>query len=337
MGSRRNWLRALILAQALGLAGPGRAEEAPVPDAARAHFKMGLEYLNDPAGPRYEDALREFSAARDGAPSSWKTLNNIGLCALNLERDQEAIDAYQQALALAGDQADPEWRRQVERDVATLKAGLVHVSIRVEPVGASLLDERIPASGKPVLNRYDGASGSFELGIHAGHHRITAIAGRQNAVWVFDATAGAQLSHEFSLVAPPPPAAARPAPPAAPPLVPVSARKRAPTLVQVGMGVTGALLLGAGVTGYLALAKHDAFRDRNTGENPRQAAELRKTGKQLARASDVLLGVAVLAAGGTAALYFTRPAAPAERSQARLRIAPSVGPGSAWMTVSGRF
>jgi hypothetical protein len=41
----------------------------------------------------------------------------------------------------------------VQRDLETLKAGLVRVTITVRPVGATLLDERLPTSGRPVLNR----------------------------------------------------------------------------------------------------------------------------------------------------------------------------------------
>jgi tetratricopeptide (TPR) repeat protein len=171
----------------LGLSGWARAQDAEVSVEARAHFKVGLSYLNDPAGPRYEDALREFAAAHAAAPSSWKTLNNIGLCALNLERDQEAIDAYEQALALAGSEADSKWRQDVERDLATLKTGLVRVTVKVRPAGATLLDERVPTSGKSVLNRYESPSGACELGIHAGHHRLSAILGSKSDAWEFDA------------------------------------------------------------------------------------------------------------------------------------------------------
>jgi hypothetical protein len=83
MRSGVRWLRGLLVAAILCLPGSVRAAYPKVPDEARAHFKIGVEYLNDPGGPRYEDALREFSTAHAIAPSSWKTLNNIGLCALN--------------------------------------------------------------------------------------------------------------------------------------------------------------------------------------------------------------------------------------------------------------
>ena len=339
MGSRARWASGWLLAALLGLSGWVRAQDAQVPEEARAHFKVGLSYLDDPAGPRYEDALREFAAARAAAPSSWKTLNNIGLCALNLERDQEAIDAYQQALALAGTEGDSRWREQVERDLATLKAGLVRVTITVRPAGATLLDERVPTSGRPVLNRYESSSGSFELGIHAGRHRLSAILGSKSDVWEFDAEAGAVLSHEFVLEAPAPSASP---PSAAPPRTsvaeprPVLLEKRTPPGVYVAAAATGILAVGAGVTGYLAVGKNDDFHDQKA-ENPNRASDLRESGKQLALVTDVLIGAAVVAGGATAYLYLTRPTVSREQPAARLTVAPSVGPESGWVTVSGRF
>jgi hypothetical protein len=341
MGNGSRWAWGWLVATIIALTGTARADESAVPEEARSHFKVGVSYLNDPAGPRYEDALREFSAAHAAAPSSWKTLNNIGLCALNLERDQEAIEAYEQALALAGSEGDAKWREGVERDIATLKAGLVRVTITVRPVGTTLLDERLPTSGKPVLNRYESPSGSFELGIHAGHHRVTASHGDKSDRWEFDAEAGAKLSHEFSLESAPaqaeiPPGAPSPAPRVDQP-APVSLERRTPVSVYVGAAVTGALAIGAGVTGALALGKHDDFKSANTGANPARAASLRSSGKDLGLASDILVGGAVLAAVGTAVLYFTRPTVRREQPTARIRIAPSVGPGGGWVIMTGRF
>jgi len=339
MGTRARWASGLALAAIIALSGWARAEDTQVPEQARTHFRVGVSYLNDPAGPRYEDALREFVAAHKAAPNSWKTLNNIGLCALNLERDQEAIDAYQQALELAGDEGDAKWRQDVERDIATLKAGLVRVTIKVEPPGATLVDERLPTSGKPILNRYENPTGSFELGIHAGRHRLSAISGSKSAVWEFDAQAGAVLSHDFSLEAPTPsatPPSAIPPPAPSAEARPVTLERRTPPGVYVALAATGLFAIGAGVTGYLTVDKHDEFNDQN-GVDRDRASDLRKSGKQLTLVTDVLVGAAVLGGATTAYLYFTRPTASHEKAAARLTIAPSVGRESGWVTVTGRF
>jgi hypothetical protein len=334
--SGRVWAAVLCLSSLAG------AQDAPVSEAARAHFKMGLDYLNDPAGPRYEDALREFATARTAAPSSWKTLNNIGLCALNLERDQEAIDAYEQALALAGSTADGNWRDTVQRDIATLKAGLVRVAITVRPAGATLLDERLPASGRSVLNRYASLGGTFNLGIHAGHHRISAIFGSKTDAWEFDAVAGATMSHSFHLepeqpVEPPP----SPAPPPAASMSETTNRLGDPSLgrharasVYVGLVATGALATGALVTGALAVAKHNDFDEKNGHAPVSQTDEIKQSGKQLVMVTDVFIVAAVLAAAGTSYLYFSQPREPRTST---VRVLSSVGPGGGTLAVSGRF
>ena len=349
MGSGIRRVSGLVLAAViLCLSSWARAEDAPVPEEARSHFKVGLEYLNDPAGPRYEDALREFSAAHAAAPSSWKTLNNIGLCALNLERDQEAVDAYEQALALAGSAADSEWRDSVQRDIATLKAGLVRVTIRVQPASAMLLDERLPTSGKSVLNRYTSPTGLFELGIHAGHHRISAILGGRTDVWEFDAKGGAALSHAFRLEPGQPAGSAQGQAPTSGVPVPVPATTERPSTapserhprasVYVGLIATGALAAGAGVAGVLAVGKHAEFNEKNGHAPISQTDDTKQSGKQLAVVTDVLILAAILAAAGTSYLYFSQPKEPPNPSQiASVAVRPSVGPGSGWVTVSGRF
>ncbi|HMA94301.1 MAG TPA: hypothetical protein VKP30_16530, partial [Polyangiaceae bacterium] len=66
-------------------------------DEAQKHFDAGLAYADDPTGPKWEEAFKEFRAAYT-LSQNWKILNNIGLCALNLERDGEAIEAYKDYL-----------------------------------------------------------------------------------------------------------------------------------------------------------------------------------------------------------------------------------------------
>ncbi|HYJ09195.1 MAG TPA: hypothetical protein VEX18_09295, partial [Polyangiaceae bacterium] len=68
------------------------AADVPISDNARAHFNAGVSLLQDPDGARYEEAYREFQAAYADSPS-WKICGNLGITAMKLERDGEAIDA----------------------------------------------------------------------------------------------------------------------------------------------------------------------------------------------------------------------------------------------------
>ena len=113
----------------------GWSQEALPTEKARAHFTAGLSYVDDPDGPRYEEAYREFQAAYAESPS-WKILANLGTCAFYLERDGEAIEAYEKFLAKGGSRISAEQRKQVEKDLARLKVSVVWLTLNVDPAKA---------------------------------------------------------------------------------------------------------------------------------------------------------------------------------------------------------
>src|SRR5262249_3168840 len=135
---------ALVLALAIPSA---HAQEVQVSDSARQHFKTGVAYLKDPDGARYEEAYREFKAAYADSPS-WKILGNPGITAMKLERDGEAIEAFEKYLKEGGQQIEAPERAQMESDLLTTKAGVVNISITVSPAGAAIADERQPLTGR---------------------------------------------------------------------------------------------------------------------------------------------------------------------------------------------
>lgn len=61
-----------------------------------------MSFADDPDGPKWEEASREFQAAFADS-SNYQFMNNLGLCALHLERDADAIAAYEGFLAKATD------------------------------------------------------------------------------------------------------------------------------------------------------------------------------------------------------------------------------------------
>ncbi len=85
-------------------AAPAAAHEVEISERARGHFTAGVNLLQDPDGARYEEAYREFKAAYAESPS-WKILGNLGLASMKLERDGEAIEAYQKIPRRVGQRA----------------------------------------------------------------------------------------------------------------------------------------------------------------------------------------------------------------------------------------
>ena len=129
-----------LLASVVVLAPGARAAgDVVITEEARTHFAAGVALLQDPKAPRYEEAYREFKSAYAASPS-YKILGNLGLCAMKIERDSEAIQAYETYLKDAGTDVTSEQRAQVQRDLLTLKAGVLEVTVSSDPPGASIVD-----------------------------------------------------------------------------------------------------------------------------------------------------------------------------------------------------
>jgi hypothetical protein len=343
-------LRALFGSAALTLAlvaPSAHAQDVQVSDSARQHFKTGVAYMQDPDGARYEEAYREFKAAYADSPS-WKILGNLAITSMKLERDGEAIEAYEKYLSQGGAQLDAGEKAQVERDLLTTKAGVVSISVKITPVaGATLTDERQPLAGRPVTNRYDIAQdGTLQVGIRRGRHKLTASSdGYVDQVWEFDAEPGPAQAHEFVL---------QPTP-AAQPVVgqPVGVGVTTPdqqslsrplsTPVIIAGVATGALLIGTGVVGGLALSKGSDYKSKNDGLHVADAKSAHDSAQTLNIVGDSLLGATVVGAVVTTILFLNRPyvaaSAPADAGPTarRIDVTPAVGMNGGGLVMSGRF
>jgi len=227
------------------LAAPALAADVVISEEARAHFSAGVNLLQDPDGARYEEAYREFKEAYAKSPS-WKILGNLGISAMKLERDSEAIDAFKKYLAEGGKQVDAEERAQFQRDLSTLEAGAARLTLQTDPPGATIEDERFPATGQAIRNSYSG-TGPLQIGVRPGRHRFTAkMAGRVDAVWEIELAPRQQESHTFTLPEP----TAAPAPVAPTAATPATATVDSDSLKSNSGLRTGAYVaLGVGVVG----------------------------------------------------------------------------------------
>jgi phage gp36-like protein len=331
----------------------GFAQNVKVTESARQHFQAGVAYLEEPTGAKYEEAYREFHAAYAESPS-YKILNNIALCALYLERDGEAIDAYERYLAAAPKNEIPaDKRAQIDSDLKRLKAGLVRLKLKVSPASATLIDERLAVQGNNLVNRYSVSNGELTLGIHPGTHRFTVNAdGYAAQTWEVDAGPGSKQEREVTLVAVGGAAAtavqdasaSRSAEPATTSNRDVTApaqtkKEKSYTAAYVSAAVTGVFVASATVTGLLALSKKGKLEDLNEAQEDHAAAvDARKDAKRFALFCDISLGAAVLAAGATTYFYFTAPTKerPVAASRA-VRFAPAIAPGFAGLAAQGSF
>lgn len=309
-------------------------------DEAQKHFDAGLAYADDPGGPKWYEALKEFQAAYAISPT-WKLKNNIGLCALNLERDGEAIEAYKEYLAHGGEKnLSAKQRKQIEKDIAMLSASLVKVELEVEPADAVIVDERRNEKGELRVNRYPVQSGKASIGIHPGAHKITIEApGYESASWSFEAPPGSKHERSFKLEtekkaeASAPPAAREEQPSEPLPSEAPKPEHHTPVGVYIGLAATGVFAAAATTTGVLALGKQKDYDDAKTvGDR----SDARDSGKMFALITDIGIGAAVVSAGITTYLYFSSKSA-AKSEKVGVTVSPVATPSTAGLSLSGRF
>jgi hypothetical protein len=344
-GRTRALLVGSLLSTSLGMTVLAQADDSVITAEARAHFGAGVNLLKDPDGPRYEEAYREFKAAYASSPS-YKILGNLGLCAMKLERDEEAIQDYEKYLA-EGKDLGPGEIAQVKTDLATLKTGVVYLTVTSAPPGATVVDVRLPVRGEKITNVYGPIAAATRLGVREGSHQITArLVGYPDVTWEIDPAAGSSASHTFTFtkVEAPAPVVVQPAPAAQAPTPaeqPKVATRPIPSGVYVGAVATGLLTAGAVVTGVLALGKHSDFQGENNGTNPTQAQSDKSAGETLNLVNDVCVGGAVAGAVVTAVLFAARPTvmedANGSSGRASWRVTPLLGSSGGGLGVNGRF
>ncbi|UQA61560.1 hypothetical protein [Polyangium aurulentum] len=336
------------LAQSKGGKGKGgkapeaaQAPQDPKLIEAKKHMEAGAAFYNDPSGHKCEEAYREFKTAYD-LSGSMNALKGMGLCAMELERDGEAINLLDKFLEARGDQLDPADKQQIETDLKALKAAVAWVTLRVDRPGATIIDTRTPARGYPITNRYIGSATGTKIGIHPGQHEFRAmVEGEPEQVWRVEIPNGGKLSHEFEFDKGKPVTAEgfkegdlmgdKPDQPEEKPSRPV------PVSVYVLGGLTAAAAIGGGIAGGLALGKKADY-DAAQGTRPRAELEEMKSGVETTNlAADICFGAAAVGAVVTVVLLVTRPSKPSPPKQEAFQIAPMVLGEGGGALVTGTF
>lgn len=224
--ARWSWrARAIGFALAAAVLAPHGAFGAQ--DTAKRYFQNGVDLITA-AQPNYQDAYYQFQLAYRESGQSWKVLGNLGLCALKLERDQEAVGFYEQYLKKGGSEIAAEERAAIEQDLLLLKGNLATLRLS-SPVRDLKVVDRRAGSSAPAQS-YSLKAGVLELELRAGNHTITATSGDKRLTWDVVLEPKMVTEHNFDFDAP----VEAPAPVAAPPVAAEAATKPAAAPANTG-------------------------------------------------------------------------------------------------------
>ncbi len=323
-------------------------------EQAKKHMAAGVAFLNDPNGKLYEEAYPEFKKAYR-LSGSLNALQNLAVCAMQLELDGEAIEYLDIVLQKKGDELEESERAQLESDLTRLKATVATVTLSADKPGVKVTDVRTPRRGAPIRNTYAVGLAPLRLGIHPGSHKFTAISDDgSEKTWSIQIQNGSEHNHEFVFD----------------PNAPVTAEGFTeddmkgmdgtspdpddesgggggiPVAVWVTGGITVAAAIPMAVFMGLSASQKAEYDDEILGKAPldeqQQAADDLKTTNLLA---DVFLGVTAAGAVTTLVLALVLPSGDDTEETGNAKngprfgvdytIAPSVDPrggAGAWMT-----
>lgn len=360
IASRRSALSVVCLALAATMSASSvsrvsRAQDAadvPISEEAKGRFSAGVKLLKDPDGARYDEALREFQAAYAASPS-WKILGNLGLSAMKMERNGEALEAYTKYLAKGGKAIDEAEKKQIQSDMEIMSRGSVLVTFLLKGALADgqIQDSRVKADGRVALNMYPLAAGKpFSVLLQAGHHVITAKVAGQELKWETDLAPGKPADHTFQIE--PTPAAvpamsasaaasavAAPAPP--PPAEPEPTGFRLRTAGYITGGVGVAFLVGGFVAGGVGKSKLSSLEKECPNKicPPGKKADADSIETLQTTSNVLLIGGVVLAGAGVTMVLLDRPKTVSASSvfAPTLRLSPAASMSGPGLMAHGTF
>lgn len=296
---------------------PVRAQSAAAGATAQALFDQARQLMQQ---GKYAEACPKFAASQRLDPGVG-TQFNLAACYEKLGKTASAWALYLEVAATCRKLGETKREKVARGRADALKPKLSKLEVDV-----------------PKTSQVDGLKvqrGSVDLGsalwgvstpVDPGKVTISASApGKKPWTGTVEVAAGASAKIAVPPLADAPAAAAPPesTPVTGPAAGPAQAgppggdhavqtTRPIPTTVWIGAGVTGALAVGAVVTGVLALKKKSDFNAINDGNHPKDAKQsAHDSAVSMGVINTVLTGAALVGAGVTAYFYLSRPEKPA--------------------------
>ena len=243
---------------------------------AKAHYEAGLRLYE---AEDYDAARVEFERAYALSPN-YRILYNLGLV-LKLKADYVGALKYFELYLEEGIDAPEARKREVESEIQQLKQIVARVSVTTNVPGAEVAVDDVPVCKTPLTK---------PILVNPGRRRISATKkGRIPASRVIDIASRDQesvvleLGEERQVIV-------------------LDKSRRYP---WVGYAVTGALAIGAGITGYVALNASNTLAEERDLPNrtPERLETLSDRSATFGIIADVTTVAAIIAGG--ISLYYT--------------------------------
>lgn len=314
----------------------GRAEAEDVTTKAKAAFRVGKSLFEE---GKYAEAAEAFRTAYEIRPN-WKLFYNIGQCEALAKRHGLALQAFESYLSQGGDDIPGTRREEVFGEVERLRKMVGAVEVRA-PDGAIIYVDGVERERAPLPGPMMVAAGvnhqiAIKLGDDVLLERQVRVSGGQTVEVV--AEAGTAPAVEPAAA----PVGEADEPEADEPELLEVDEERDPvaTWGWVALGVGGAALIGAAVTGSMALSIDKDLQDKcQGGECGPDYWDDNDKLKAMATTTDVLIGVGgALAATGIVLLIVSAGGEEGDdEGETDVALVPFAGPGLAGATVQGRF
>lgn len=321
-------------------------------EQAKKHMEAGAAFYNDPSGHKCEEALREFGKAYEKS-GSLNALRGMGICALELERDGEAVELLERYIQGKGSTIEAADKKQLDSDLAALKSAMATITFETDRPKVRITTVRTPSRGYPISNRYEVEQGKTPLGLHPGNYVITASApGEKDLSWTVEIGNGDTSEHPFLFSSggsgPAAPPAAGGGPVGAEPTTPPEdegGERPIPTTVWIFGGLTVALAVPTVIFMVSASGARSDFDDANGTAPAAELEDLRSDVTTMNLLSDIFLIGTVASAAATTIFFVTRPTEPSTTASAPPRlgvpavtsVAPVVGARGGGAFVTGTF
>ncbi len=305
-------------------------------EEARSRYERGKQLYEEGA---FDAALIEFQRAYDLAPS-YKILYNIGQVHRQRNDYASALRVFERYLKEGGADIDAKRKAEIDKEIAQLKGRVATLQITTNVPGAEILVDDEPVGKTPLPQG---------VLVNSGKRKITASKeGRVPVSKIINVAGSDTMKIALDLVessggggpAPTPttPSSSPPASSGAPTTTgaPTSPAPEKPPVPWLAWTITGALGVGAAVTGILALGASNDLKDKRSqpDANRKDLDDGSNRTKTLALVSDLLL-VGTVVAGGVS-IYLT-VSEPSRESSARFKGPVRLGVGPGAMTLTGSF